>query len=130
MFSAVSDEMSTVECRLEVEADRLVHAGEYLRAVLHIVSSQEAHLMLATIQLTGELTTADKYISPGPTLLELLARPPDYGGGNLSGTGRQAEATGVHKVFPVVSMPLSVVAAAERLHEFVEYSCILIGRLP
>ena len=109
-----------IQSWLKVDSDGLVHAGEYLRAVLHIKSTVDVQLLLATIQLVGVLTTVDKYILPG-TLLELEKSPRFGGGSNFTSPTRIHD--DAHKVWPVFTSTPTVIVAAEQLFELIEYSC-------
>jgi hypothetical protein len=111
-----------IQSWLEVDLDGLIHAGEYLRAVLHIKSTVDVQLLLATVQLVGVLTTADRYILPGP-LLE-LEKSPRFGGGSNLASPTRIRGDDVHKVWPVFTSTPTVIVAAEQLFELVEYSCM------
>ncbi|PJF17523.1 putative intracellular protein transport protein (Sat1) [Paramicrosporidium saccamoebae] len=113
---------------LELDSDGIVHAGEHLRAKLHITTIvPSVELLLATIQLKGILTVSEHQVASGP-LAELATLPgygaPSaalYGGGQLFEMANQKNAA--HKSFPIFSAPPSVIVSAESLHEHVQYSC-------
>lgn len=122
-----------VKTWLELDTSGIFHAGEYLRAVLHIVcsTSPSIELLIGTIQLRGELSITEQYVSPGS--LTALVNAPGYGvvASDLHGGGsffRHALETGIsplnRETFPIFATPPSVVVSGEELYELVQYSCI------
>ena len=100
---------------LDLDGGGLIHAGDHLRAVLHIsCGAPDVLLLFSTVQLVGELRPDDR-----------IVRIESAGGfrrKSIVGGGSGLTATAAEGVQLFACAP-AIIATDEPLHEHVLYSC-------